>query len=63
MQQASGAMQSSPAAGPASAAGASGSNAPTPIDGTWNHYAPPARAEKPKELGQNKATLSMMGPA
>eukprot|EP00974_Lingulodinium_polyedra_P058615 5644240-Lingulodinium_polyedra.AAC.1 len=63
MQQASIAMKAGPVASPASAGGASSSSAPTPMDGTWNHFVPQARVEKPKQLGQNKATLSMMGPA
>eukprot|EP00974_Lingulodinium_polyedra_P057425 5526399-Lingulodinium_polyedra.AAC.1 len=63
MQHAAIAKQAGPAASSASAGGASSSSVPLPTDGTWNHYVPPARVEKPKKFGQNKATLSMMGPA
>eukprot|EP00974_Lingulodinium_polyedra_P038104 3653159-Lingulodinium_polyedra.AAC.1 len=63
MQHAANAKKAGPAASSASAGGASSSSAQTPIDGTWNYYVPPARVEKPKKCGQNKATPSMMGPA
>eukprot|EP00974_Lingulodinium_polyedra_P028068 2710950-Lingulodinium_polyedra.AAC.1 len=63
MQQAATAKKAGPAAGSASTGGASSSSVQTPVDGTWNYYVPPARVDKPKKFGQNKATPSMMGPA
>eukprot|EP00974_Lingulodinium_polyedra_P062121 5998547-Lingulodinium_polyedra.AAC.1 len=62
MQRASIAKQASSAASSASAGGASSSSVQASTDGPWNHYVPPARTEKPKKSGQNKATPSMMGP-